>query len=221
MQIIKKILRRILYLFPSLNIFAHIFFYERPKSLIRLTNVFKTKNEILEDFYKQYAEVKQNKSTLDLGCNDEPSNPFNCSNAYGVDFSADEEKNILKCVIGYEPLPFNDEKFSRITAYDLLEHIPRFNFKSNEISSPFIFAMNEVWRVLEKDGLFLSFTPIYPFQGAYQDPTHNNIITWQTFKQYFSDKKFKIAESYGIKTNFKIEKQYLFGQHLITLMRKV
>ena len=160
LKIIKKFLRRILYLTPSLNIFVHIFFYKRPQNLIGLTNVFKTKNEILEDFYKQYAEVQPNKSTLDLGCNDLPSNPFNCSNAYGVDLSEDKEKNIFKCTVGYEPLPFNDERFSRITAYDLLEHIPRFNYMSNKISSPFIFCMNEVWRVLEKDGLFLSFTPI-------------------------------------------------------------
>ena len=32
----------------------------------------------------------------------------------------------------------------------------------------------------------LSMTPIYPYLGAFQDPTHNNIMTADTFRYYFS-----------------------------------
>jgi len=53
--------------------------------------------------------------------------------------------------------------------------------------------MNECYRVLKKDGVFLSMTPIYPYLGAFQDPTHVNIITVDTFTNYFSNQKFWIA----------------------------
>jgi len=58
---------------------------------------------------------------------------------------------------------------------------------------PFIYFMNECYRVLKKDGVFLSMTPIYPYLGAFQDPTHVNIITVDTFTNYFSNQKFWIA----------------------------
>ena len=31
-------------------------------------------------------------------------------------------------------------------------------------------------------------TPIYPYLGAFQDPTHNNIMTADTFRYFFEDK---------------------------------
>ena len=63
-------------------------------------------------------------------------------------------------------------------------------------------------------------TPIYPYFGAFQDPTHNNIITVDTFKLYFSEHKYEIASHYGITSNFKILEQKMYGQHLIAVMTK-
>ena len=64
-----------------------------------------------------------------------------------------------------------------ITAYDLLEHIPRYGNLPDHGDAPFIFLMNEIFRVMKPGGVFLSITPIYPYLGAFMDPTHNNIMT--------------------------------------------
>jgi len=80
--------------------------------------------------------------------------------------------------------------------------------------------MNECYRVLKVDGIFLSKTPIYPYLAAFQDPTHNNIMTVDTFKLYFSNKSDHIAKHYGITAEFKILYQSMLGAHLIAVLRK-
>ena len=101
----------------------------------------------------------------------------------------------------------------------MLEHIPRYSDKNIE-TTPFIFLMNECYRVLKSGGLFLSKTPIYPYPAAFQDPTHNNILTEKTFEYYFSNKKFDIASHYGITANFHIKFQGIQGQHLLAILEK-
>ena len=126
---------------------------------------------------------------------------------------------IFRCKLGFERIPFDDNSFDYITAYDLIEHIPRYSDSENS-NTPFIQLMNECYRVLKKDGIFLSMTPVYPYLGAFQDPTHNNIITVDTFKHYFSEDKFKIAFHYGVTANFRILDQKMYGQHLIAVLTK-
>ena len=61
-----------------------------------------------------------------------------------------------------------------------------------EKGAPFIHLMNEVWRVLKKMGSFFLIHLSIHFYEAFQDPTHNNIITSDTFKLYFSDQKYPL-----------------------------
>ena len=166
-------------------------------------------------------DLSKNKETIcvDLGSSQNPRNPFNASYVYGCDINKNAENNVLECNLGFEQLPFKDGSVDYLTAFDLIEHIPRYSDKEN-IKTPFIFFMNECYRVLTKGGLFLSFTPVYPFSSAFKDPTHNNIITVDTFKHYFSDQKYEIAKFYGIKTNFKIIDQGISGEHFVSLMKK-
>jgi hypothetical protein len=80
--------------------------------------------------------------------------------------------------------------------------------------------MNECYRVLKKGGLFLSMTPIYPYLGAFQDPTHNNIMTVHTLEKYFTINKHEIASHYGITANFNTKYQRMLGEHLIAILEK-
>lgn len=80
--------------------------------------------------------------------------------------------------------------------------------------------MNEISRVLKEGGIFLSSTPIYPYFTAFQDPTHNNIMTADTLRQYFSNQKFDVAERYGVKTNFEILYQKMMWHHLVAVLKK-
>jgi len=178
---------------------------------------FKMDLQSIHDLY--LLDSRENTSALDLGCGPIPQNKFKANDIVGIDLVENKKEKVIKCKLGYEKLPFDKDSFDYLTAYDLIEHIPRFS-EISENGPPFIFFMNECYRVLKPGGIFLSMTPIYPYFGAFQDPTHNNIITVDTFKLYFSEKKYEIAHHYGITSNFKIIEQKMYGQHLIAVMTK-
>ena len=178
---------------------------------------FKTDLQSIHNLY--LLKSSENTSALDLGCGLAPQNRFKAKEIIGVDLIENKERNVIKCKLWYEILPFANDSFDYLTDYDLIEHIPRFS-ETSENGPPFIFFMNECFRVLKPSGIFLSMTPIYPYFGAFQDPTHNNIITVDTFKLYFSEHKNEIASHYGITSNFKILEQKMYGQHLIAVMTK-
>ena len=159
----------------------------------------------LQSVHDRFRSVSQGSSlAVDLGCGPHPQNRFRADIADGLDLVGNEKENVRKCRLGFEPLPYQDSSVDFLTAYDLLEHIPRFSDDDSIGNTPFIYLMNECFRVLKPDGLFLSMTPVYPYMGAFQDPTHNNIMTVDTFSRYFSDAKLDIARHYGIKTSFKV-----------------
>ena len=120
---------------------------------------------------------------LDLGCGKNPRNPYFCDEVFGLDQSdIIENPKIQNCKIGLESFPFPADYFDSVSAYDLLEHIPRqaIDYSAKKINFPFVELMQEIWRVLKPDGKFFAFTPVYPSKEAFQDPTHVNIITPET-----------------------------------------
>ena len=80
--------------------------------------------------------------------------------------------------LSFEPIPFGDDQFASVSAFDLLEHIPRVlnGASPNNTVFPFVRLITEVWRVLAPGGLFHAVTPCYPGHEAFTDPTHVNII---------------------------------------------
>ena len=74
---------------------------------------------------------------------------------------------------------------------------------------PFVRLMNEIYRVIEPDGYFLHFTPAYPAKQSFQDPTHVNIITEDTFPDYFCSRNSRpaMASMYGFKGSFRLIEQ--------------
>ncbi|KPN19918.1 hypothetical protein AO715_08210 [Xanthomonas sp. Mitacek01] len=76
------------------------------------------------------------------------------------------------------PIPYPDDSFGSVSAYDFIEHVPRiFPDGRGGTTFPFINLMNEVWRVLAHDGRLYALTPAFPHTDAFVDPTHVNIIT--------------------------------------------
>jgi SAM-dependent methyltransferase len=174
----------------------------------------------LEVIHARYAQKDTEENTLavDLGSGPRPRNMFGATKLIGLDNSADAGSDILKCNLGFENLPFEPGSVDYVTAYDLLEHIPRHS--TQDLTSPFIHLMNEVYRILKPGGYFASLTPIYPFVGAFQDPTHVNIMTSNTIRDYFSEHQHEIARFYGIKTNFLIKFEAIRGQKLFIVLQK-
>jgi len=143
---------------------------------------------------------------LDIGCGSNARNPFTCDELYGVDIVKQEVSDFIyeQCNVVLEPLPFKESTFNSVSAYDLLEHIPRFAIINNQTTFPFILLMNEIYRVLKPGGMFYAITPCYPRDEAFIDPTHINIITNKTHTYFTSPQH--MARMYGFTGSFEINK---------------
>lgn len=157
--------------------------------------------------------------SLDLGCGSRPKNPFNAIELFGVDVREDLEANIKKADLVIEPIPFENDFFEYLSAFDLIEHIPRIVYAPTRRNA-FIELMNEVYRVLKPGGYFLSLTPAYPHSEAFRDPTHVNIITEETFPLYFDDTN-RWASIYGFKGAFRIVEHKWQGPAIYAILQKV
>jgi len=157
--------------------------------------------------------------TLDLGCGPQINNKFDANELYGIDVRASDNNNIKSADLSIESIPFPDNYFDFVTAFDFLEHVPRVIYAPHRRNC-FVELMNEVYRVLKPGGLFFSSTPAYPRPEAFQDPTHVNIITENTFTRYF-DVDFRWASMYGFKGAFRVHTQMWNDFHLETALIKV
>ena len=163
--------------------------------------------------------------TLDLGCGLNPQNPFHANEVYGVDFIREAGVQgpiveVRKADLTVSPIPYPDQFFEYTTAYDFVEHIPRVVYINNTPRLPFIELMNEIHRVLKSGGQFYSLTPAYPSPKAFQDPTHVNIITEDTFPNYFCG-AHPWARAYGFTGHFElVYQEWTGGSHLSCCMQK-
>jgi hypothetical protein len=74
------------------------------------------------------------------------------------------------------PLPFEENAFSEIHAYEVLEHTGR------QGDWRFFFRQwSEFWRLLEPDGLFCGSVPLPTSKWAWGDPSHTRLITAEQF----------------------------------------
>lgn len=158
-------------------------------------------------------------SSLDIGAGGNLRNPFECKSLYGIDVVSDSNRGIVGADLVLDPIPFADNSFNYITAYDFLEHVPRVIYSPSR-RMPFVELMNEIFHVLKPGGIFLSHTPIYPCASAFRDPTHVNILTVETFPLYFDDVN-KWGSIYGFSGAFKILHQAIKEPHLISVLQKV
>ena len=79
---------------------------------------------------------------------------------------------------------YADSSIDYLTAYDLLEHIPRYSDDNNIGNTPFIYLMNECFRVLKRAVYFFHDANL-PIHGCISGSTHNNIMTVDTFVGIF------------------------------------
>jgi SAM-dependent methyltransferase len=160
----------------------------------------------------QPLSLKHRGSThLDLGSGSRPANPFKADKLIASDIQpiSKQEYDSFRFIqiedISKIPLP--NESLDSISAFDLLEHIPR-DWPRNDggIRHPFIELMNEISRVLKPGGVFLAVTPAYPSAAAFQDPTHVNIISKETI-HYFDEKAWARELGYGYQGNLDLVHQ--------------
>jgi SAM-dependent methyltransferase len=185
------------------------------------THINLPKLKSIEPLYEKYNRLGSggNSKSLDLGCGVKPRNQFRAENSFGLDVRDDLAMGIKSADLVLEPIPFEDNFFDYVTAYDFLEHIPRVVYLP-ERKLPFVNLMNEIYRVLKPGGIFLSSTPIYPHGSAFRDPTHINILTDETFSLYFDD-QHRWAQIYGFQGVFKVLEQARIEPSLVAVLQKV
>ena len=150
--------------------------------------------------FDEYNLKRRDCVALDIGSGPNPKNPFKADVLYGADLRGNEKNNVIFADITVGKLPFEDDTFDFVTAYDVLEHIQRVSTVNGETQFPFIQLMNEVFRVLKPSGVFFNIQPCYPFNGAFQDPTHVNVMTEDTIHLYFCGPAW--ARIYGYEGSF-------------------
>lgn len=129
---------------------------------------------------------------LDLGCGISPRNPYGRRDLCGVDIRplASTPQSEFRCAnVVLDPIPYPDNCFGSVSAYDFIEHVPRLLTTTDGTATwfPFVNLMNEIWRVLAPGGMFYALTPSYPSPAAFVDPTHVNIITERTHEYFCGD----------------------------------
>lgn len=144
---------------------------------------------------------------LDLGCGRFPRNPYGQQELHGVDVRLITESQLpgvkyheANLVMG--KLPFPDNMFDSVSAYDFIEHVPRIlTGTDGALVYPFITLMNEIHRILRPGGRLFALTPCYPSKQAFQDPTHVNFLTVDTHEYFCGEKP--LGRMYGFQGQFK------------------
>jgi SAM-dependent methyltransferase len=147
---------------------------------------------------------------VDLGAGNSPRNPFNATKLIATDMHKSFTRHDgVEFVLAdlTRPLPFASDTISSFSAYDVLEHIPRWERVEGEIQFPFINLMSEIYRCLAPGGIFLGVTPAYPNAEAFQDPTHVNIISKGTIRYFAAPEPWATLTGYGFVGSFQVISQ--------------
>ena len=93
-----------------------------------------------------------------------------------LDNNPDHEPDVLWDLTSPEPLPFADDTFDEIHAYEVLEHIgQQGDYRT------FFRQFSDYWRVLKAGGVFAGTCPSYRSRWAWGDPSHTRVLTAGTF----------------------------------------
>lgn len=178
--------------------------------------------EALIDRSRLNASLYQGIS-LDLGSSLNFCNIFKASTVYGLDISPGDRPECIQCDLFRGVIPFSENFATYVTAADFLEHVPRISIGETKTRFPFVELISEVHRVLQPGGIFFQASPAFPMKEAFQDPTHVNIISEDTFPRYFCRgmQGGAWARIYGFTGEFELICQGWVGPRLVTIMKKI
>lgn len=152
--------------------------------------------------YQAISNLVKGKKVLDSACGEGFGTAIlskTADEAWGIDLSEEtvihaqqtyKKHNLFYKQCSIEKLDFEDHSFDVIVSYETIEHVDR------DIQSKFL---DEVHRVLKKDGIFIISTPdkyLYSELANYQNPYHVAEFYDDEFKE-FLENHFKKVEIYN------------------------
>jgi SAM-dependent methyltransferase len=155
---------------------------------------------------------------VDLGAGSYPRNPFSANQLIAFDVLDPKDISINSNSVGsnlkymqvsrFKPFPLGGDSVTSISGFDFLEHLSR---EPGTQANEFIFVMNEVFRILKSGGVALFVTPAYPLRTAFQDPTHINILTKDTYEYFCGKNPLALKLGYGFEGQFELISQFWAG----------
>jgi predicted SAM-dependent methyltransferase len=95
-------------------------------------------------------------------------------NVTRLDYNSDHKPDVVHD-LRVHPLPFADESFDEIHAYDVLEHL------AQQGDYEFFFKeFTEYHRILKPGGFFMASCPSWNSPWAFGDPSHTRIVSRET-----------------------------------------
>jgi SAM-dependent methyltransferase len=146
--------------------------------------------------YMKFLQKGSTLKMLDVGCGEGyyVRDAMNEGiNAYGIDISTHAIENALaevkdRITFGsITEIPFADEEFDIMTAFDVIEHIDP-KYTSNMVE--------EIRRVLKPDGIIIITTPNSNFGSWVFDLTHINVRPPRFWKLIFEEHNFEVKMFY-------------------------
>jgi SAM-dependent methyltransferase len=114
-----------------------------------------------------------------------PGTPEVWQNLTTVDINPDHNPDVLYN-LEHLPLPFEDNSFDEIHAYEVLEHT------GSQGDYKFFFSQFEdLWRILKPQGLLIGTTPMWNSVWAWGDPSHKRVIQKESFI-FLDQEQYKI-----------------------------
>jgi SAM-dependent methyltransferase len=169
-------------------------FYEAYNAEYYSERITKSKKHIMK--YMKFLRKGSSLKMLDVGCGqgyyvrDAMEEGIN---AYGIDISTYALENALaevkdRITFGsITEIPFADEEFDVMTAFDVIEHIhPKDTLN----------AVAEIRRVLKPDGIIIITTPSSNFGDWVSDLTHINVRPPKFWKLILEEHNFKVQMFY-------------------------
>jgi SAM-dependent methyltransferase len=121
---------------------------------------------------------------LSIGCGNKPPAP----DLVRLDICADVEPDVV-WDLDRLPYPFENESFTEIECFDVIEHL-------SNISA----TLQEIHRILEPNGILKITTPHFSCANSYVDPTHKYHLSYFSFDyfceghelSYYSEARYEI-----------------------------
>jgi SAM-dependent methyltransferase len=169
-----------------------------------ISSVTSSKNKAILDCY--FPEGLNDKKILEIGVGGEGGIILSLKNdntVYGIDVSSSAKRNCERLGLGIDianvdiqGLSFGNEYFDVVFAFEVFEHFANPQF-----------VIEEIRRVLKKDGIFLSSTP-NPHIHHWPRLFYPSLFEEQAFREFLMINEFKIRskENLGLNMYHKINK---------------